>query len=636
MNYKPSPYPNQIDLIPNIQMRKLIVIFLFFVSITQTISAQKMPDLERIEPSFWWVGFKNHQLQLIVHGNEISQRDVSLNYQGVSLESVVKVENLNYLFLNLTINEEAKPGKFNIVFKTKGKKDINYDYELKSRNTSNIAQGINSSDLIYLIMPDRFANGDSSNDKIAGMKDQTFSRDSMYYRHGGDLQGIINHLDYIKDLGVTTLWLNPVLENDEFKTSYHGYANTENYKIDRRFGSNELYQKMVSAAHDKGLKVIKDLVHNHMGSQHWTVLDKPFKSWVHQWSEFTRTTYKDQTIFDPYASAADKNQMQNGWFDKHMPDINQENELAKNYVTQSHIFWIEYAGLDGFRLDTYPYNNQEYMAEWGKAIKAEYPKFSFFGETYVHGVINQAYFTQGKTISQKIDTELPAITDFQVHFAMLNSLNQKFGWTEGVNDLYTVLASDFVYQDAYRNVIHLDNHDITRFYTGVGEDFNKFKSGIALLLTLRGIPQLYYGTELLMTGANHPDGLLRADFLGGWKDDKVNKFTAEGRTAKENEAFNYVKTLANYRKSTTALQSGKTMQFVPVDGIYVYFRYDANKTVMVIYNSEEKSQNLKLNRFAERTNGFTGAKEISSTKILTAFDSIELPAKTTYIFELTK
>jgi glycosidase len=617
-------------------MRKLLTALLIFTSFTQTISAQIMPDLERVEPSFWWVGFKNHKLQLIVHGNQIAQKDVSLNYQGVSLESVIKVENPNYLFLNLTISENTIAGKFNIVFKTKGKKDINYEYELKPRNPAKIAQGVNSSDLIYLIMPDRFANGDYSNDKIAGMKDQTFSRDSIYYRHGGDLQGIINHLDYLKDLGVTALWLNPVLENDEYKTSYHGYANTENYKIDSRYGSNELYQKLVTAAHDKGLKVIKDLVHNHMGSQHWTVLDKPFQDWVHQWSEFTRTTYKDQTIFDPYASAADKKQMQNGWFDKHMPDVNQENELAKNYVTQSHIFWIEYAGLDGFRLDTYPYNNQQYMAEWGKAIKTEYPKFNFFGETYVHGVANQAYFTQGKTINQQVDTELPAVTDFQVHFAMLNSLNQKFGWTGGVNDLYDVLASDFVYQDAYRNVIHLDNHDITRFYTEVGEDFNKFKSGIALLLTLRGIPQLYYGTELLMTGKNNPDGLLRADFLGGWKEDKVNKFSAEGRTTKENEAFNYVKNLANYRKNTTALQTGKTMQFVPVDGIYVYFRYDELKTVMVIYNSEEKTMNLKLNRFAERTNGFSGAKEITTGKILTAFDSIEIPAKTTYIFELTK
>ena len=617
-------------------MKKLISILIFFVVFTQTISAQKTPDLERIEPSFWWVGFKNHQLQLIVHGPDISKREVSLNYAGVTLQSVVKVENSNYLFLNLTIGESTQPGKFNISFKLKGKKEVNYEYELKPRNNGTLAQGVNSSDLMYLIMPDRFANGDYSNDKIAGMKDKTFSRDSMYYRHGGDLQGIIDHLDYLKDLGITTLWLNPVLENDEFKTSYHGYANTENYKIDSRYGSNQLYKELVDASHAKGLKVIKDLVHNHFGSQHWTVLDKPFKDWVHQWPEFTRTTYKDQTLFDPYASAADKKQMQNGWFDYHMPDMNQENELVKNYITQSHIFWIEYAGLDGFRLDTYPYNNLDYMAEWAKAITTEYPHFTYFGETMVHGIANQAFFTKGKTINQKFDTELQGTTDFQIQFALLDALNQKFGWTEGVNTLYNVLASDFVYQDPFRNEIHLDNHDITRFYTSVGENFTKFKSGIAMLLTLRGIPQLYYGTELLFTGGSNPDGLLRADFLGGWKEDKVNKFTAAGRTPKENEAFNYIKTLANYRKNTTALQTGKTMQYVPENGVYVYFRYDNVKTVMVIYNSNDEAKDLKLARFMERTAGFTGAKEITNGKILDSFGTIDLPAKATYVFELTK
>ena len=617
-------------------MRNLIFALVVFTFITQTISAQKMPDLERIEPSSWWVGFKNHQLQLIVHGNEISQRDVSLNYQGVSLEAVVKVENPNYLFLNLTINDETKPGKFNIVFKTKGKKDIQYEYELKPRNTTDIAQGVNSSDLIYLIMPDRFANGDTSNDKIVGLNDNTFSRDSMYYRHGGDIQGIINRLDYLKDLGVTALWLTPVLENNEFKTSYHGYANTENYKIDPRFGTNETYKKLVSDAHQKGLKIVMDVVPNHVGSQHWTVLDKPIKDWVHQWIKFTRTTYKDQTIFDPYASKADKKVMQDGWFDNHMPDMNQENQLVANYIEQSYIFWIEYAGVDGFRIDTYPYNNLEFMAHWQKRVKDEYPNFTMYGETYVHGVTNQAYFTQGKTINQKIDTELPATTDFQVHFSLLDALNQNFGWMEGVNKLYSVLASDFVYQDAYRNVIHLDNHDITRFYSAVGENFAKFKSGLAMLLTLRGVPQIYYGTELAMAGVNNPDGLLRADFLGGWKEDKTDKFSAGDRSAKENEAFNYIKTLANYRKNTPALQIGKMMQYVPVDGIYVYFRYDAKQTVMVIYNSNDDVKKLDLTRFNERTNGFAGAKEITNGTLIDGFNTIDLPAKTTFIYELTR
>jgi neopullulanase len=615
-------------------MKKLSLLWIVFALFTQTISAQKNIELNRIEPSFWWVGFENNQLQLIVHGPNIAQRIPTINYEGVVLDSVDKVENPNYLFLNLTIKEAANPGKFSILFKSKGKKDINYEYELKPRNSALMAQGVNPSDLIYLIMPDRFANGDYINDKIANLKDKTFSRDSMYYRHGGDIQGVIDHLDYIKDLGATTIWLTPVTTNDEFKTSYHGYASTENYQIDPRYGSNEIYKNLVDLAHQNGMKIILDVVPNHVGSQHWTVLDLPFKDWIHQWSSFTRTTYKDQTLFDPYVAHADKKQMQNGWFDYHMPDVNQENQFVRNYISQSYIFWIEYAGVDGFRIDTYPYNNLEFMAEWIKRVKTEYPKFTFFGETYVHGITNQAYFTQGKTINQKIDTELPATTDFQVHFSLLNALNKKTDWTEGVNDLYNVLASDFVYQDPLRNVIHLDNHDITRFYSAVGEDFTKFKSGIAMLLTLRGIPQLYYGTELAMAGVNNPDGYLRSDFLGGWKEDKTNKFSESGRTTKENDAFNYIKTLANYRKNTSALQNGKTMQFVPIDGIYVYFRYDDQKTVMVIYNSNEESKNLKLDRFYERTNGFSGAKEITIGMILKDFSSIDLPTKTTYVFEL--
>ena len=617
-------------------MKKVLVIIVVFLTFTQTISAQKLADLERVEPSFWWVGFKNHQLQLIIHGNQIALRDVHLNYSGVSVANVQKAENPNYLFLTLLINKTTQPGKFNITFSLKGKKDLVYSYELKARNKGVLAQGVTDKDLIYLIMPDRFANGDDTNDKIAGLNDQTFSRDSMYYRHGGDIQGIINHLDYLKDLGATALWLTPVLENDVLKTSYHGYANTENYKIDPRYGTNKIYKKLVGDAHQKGMKIVMDVVPNHVGSQHWTVLDKPFKDWVHQWAKFTRTTYKDQTIFDPYASAADKKLMQNGWFDFHMPDMNQENQMVANYIEQSYIFWIEYAGVDGFRIDTYPYNNLKFMAHWQKRVKDEYPNFTLYGETYVHGMANQAYFTQGKTVNQKINTELPATTDFQVHFSLLDALNQKFGWTEGVNELYTVLASDYLYQDAYRNVIFLDNHDITRFYSGVGEDFTKFKSGLAMLLTLRGVPQIYYGTELAMPGINNPDGLLRADFLGGWKEDKTDKFISSGRTAKENEAFNYVKTLANYRKNTPALQSGKMMQYVPIDGIYVYFRYDKNKTVMVVYNGNDEVKKLDLTRFDERTNGFTGAKEITNGTKLNGFHTIDLPARTAYVYELKK
>ncbi|WP_205314278.1 glycoside hydrolase family 13 protein [Pedobacter namyangjuensis] len=609
-------------------MKKFIFLVVFAVALQ---AKAQMPALERIEPLNWWVGFKDQSLQLLVRGNRIADKTVSLNYAGVKLMGVQKVENPNYLFVNLQISSTAKSGTFPINFSQKGEKAISYTYELKSRKHK--TEGVTDKDFIYLIMPDRFANGDLSNDKIAGMKDKRFSRDSIFYRHGGDLQGIINNLSYLQDLGVTTLWLNPVLENDEPRASYHGYANTENYHVDRRFGTNELYKKLVDECHKRGMKMIKDLVHNHIGDQHFLYQDQPGKDWFHQWPKYTGTTYKDQTLFDPYAASADKKLMTDGWFDRHMPDLDQQNPLVKKYITQSHIWWIEYAGLDGFRLDTYAYNDKVFMAEWAKRIKLEYPQFSFFGETWVNGIPNQVFFTEGNTVNQKFDTGLPGVTDFQTYFAINEALNGKFGWTDGVNRLYTALASDYQYKDPTKNVVFLDNHDISRFYSVVGEDFNKYKSGIILLLSLRGIPQMYYGTEILMKNFANPDGKVREDFPGGWPTDTANKFYQKGRTEKENEAFNFVKTLANYRKSNTVLQNGKLMQFVPENGIYVYFRYNANKTVMIVMNSEEKEQIVTTARFSERTGNYKKMMNIITGEKMD-LEKIIMPAKTTYIFEL--
>jgi len=610
---------------------KKISIILFVILSNINLFGQK---LERIEPMFWFTAMHNPKLQLLVHGENIAASTVSLIYPGVKLVKVNKVENPNYLFLDLEISASAKAGKFPINFSSNGKKQT-YSYELKNRDKStNRFQGVSNKDFIYLIMPDRFSNGDKSNDVIQGMEETALNRDSMYYRHGGDIQGIINHLDYLKDLGVTALWLNPVLENNQPKTSYHGYANTENYKIDPRFGSNELYKKLVDECHKRGMKMIKDLVHNHIGTEHFTVKDMPMKNWVHQWSVFTKTTYREQVHMDPYASKKDKDLMVNGWFDNHMPDMNQENLFVKNYITQSHIWWIEYAGLDGFRLDTYAYNDLKFMAEWGKAIKAEYPKFTFFGETWVHGVPNQAYFTQGNKINQGIDTQLQAVTDFQALWGINEALNGKFGWMDGVVKLYNTFANDYQYEDPTRNVVFLDNHDLSRFYSVVGEDFNKYKSGLAWLLTTRGIPQLYYGTEILMKNFANPDGLVRDDFPGGWNGDKKDKFSADGRTDKENEAFNYLKTLANYRKNNPVLQTGKMMQFVPEDGIYVYFRYNGTKTVMIVMNGNDSEKTVKTDRFQERILHAKTASNIISGETLNNIKEIKVPAKTTLVLEL--
>jgi glycosidase len=604
--------------------------------LTSSAFAQ-LPALERIEPANWWVGMKNNKLQLIVHGNQIANRNVSINYPGVTLLKTNKVENPNYLFLDVEISASTQPGIFPIRFEKKGAKAIVSNYELKSRNVKQVkAQGVTTKDLVYLIMPDRFANGDKTNDIVKGMTETTLNRDSMYHRHGGDIQGIINNLDYLRDLGVTALWINPLLTNDQPKTSYHGYANTENYRIDPRYGTNELYKKLIDELHKRGMKMVKDLVHNHVGSNHWTVLDLPAKDWLNQWPTFTRTTYREQTHFDPYASAADKKQMVNGWFDFHMPDPNQQNPYVRNYITQSHIWWVEYAGVDAFRLDTYAYNDLDYMVEWAKDIKAEYPNLNSFGETWVQGVPSQTYFTEGNVVNQGFDSGLDGVTDFQALWGINEALNGKFGWTDGVVRLYNTLAYDYQYKDATKNVVFLDNHDLNRFYSVVNEDFSKYKSGIAWVLTTRGIPQFYYGNEILMTGTTTPDGKVRLDFKGGWPEDKVNKFTAAGRTEKENEAFNYVRKLATYRKNNEVLQTGKMMQFVPQDGVYVYFRYNADKTVMMVMNGEEKEVALSTARFAERTSGFTQALNVATDEVLADISQLKIPAKTTLVLELKK
>jgi glycosidase len=617
-------------------MRLKLAITLGFVFLSGYLLAQ-IPALDKVEPAFWWTGMKNPKVQLLVHGQNIAVSNVSLKYPGVKLAAVHKVENSNYLFVDLEIAPSARPGKFPISFKKAGEKDLVYSYELKLRNHSTQwAQGVTNKDLIYLIMPDRFSNGDPGNDKVTGMREMGLNRDNMYARHGGDLQGIINHLSYLKDLGVTAIWLTPEIENDEPQASYHGYAVTDYYKVDPRYGTNELYKTLVAKAHEMGLKVVKDLVHNHAGTEGWILRDMPMKSWVHQWPKYTNSNFRDAAVMDPHGAAADRKQMLDGWFDRRMADINESNPYVQNYITQNHIWWVEYAGVDGFRLDTYPYNDAAYMADWAKKVKAEFPHLSIFGETLVWNVANQAFFTQGNTVNRGFDTNLPGITDGVLKEAIYEALNGKEGWTDGVYRLYNIVAQDFMYQDATRNAIFLDNHDMSRFLSVVGEDFTKFKSGMAMLLTMRGVPQMYYGDEILMKNFSNPDGLVRSDFPGGWAGDKQDKFTADGRDKKENEAFDYIRTLANYRKNTPALQTGKLMQYIPRQGVYTYFRYDAQKTVMIAFNGNDKETTLDTGFFTERMDGFNSGTNVLTGQQITNLKQLTIPAKSTLIIELKR
>jgi glycosidase len=542
------------------------------------------------------------------------------------------------LFVDILIAPNTKAGLAFINVNTIIKNNtFKIPFEIKERRKGkgiNFAQGVTSKDFIYLVLPDRFSNGDTSNDRIPGMRDQTLRRDTVFNRHGGDLKGIQNHLDYIQSLGVTSIWLNPVLENDRFERTEHGYAFTDHYKIDRRLGGEKAYQNLIDASHKKGLKIIQDAVYNHVDEKHLTILDMPMKDWVHNWPVYTNTTYKDQVAFDPYASSIDKKKLVNGWFTTLMPDLNQNNPYVANYLIQHALWTVEQFGIDGWRVDTYAYNDLGFMNRCNDALTKEYPSITIFGETWYHGVPNQAYFVQNNL--KHPASNLGGATDFQTLWGIQDAMTRDFGWTDGVNNLYTTLAQDFLYKDPTRNVLFLDNHDMARFFSVVGEDIDKYKSSLSWLFTCRGIPQLYYASELATTGITSPsDGYVRLDFPGGWEGDKVNKFEASGRTEKDNEIWNHVFALANFRKNSSALTTGKMMQFVPQDGVYVYFRYDAKQTVMVVMNTAKTDKVISFDDYKERTKGFKQYTNVI-TKEKSATDNFTLGSYKTVVLELNK
>ena len=592
-------------------------------------------------PSHWWTGMKNTSLQLMLHADNIAVNRINISWPGVKLARVNKVENKNYVFLDLIISPTAKPGLIKIHFKN-DRTEGNAVYELKQKNKDDGTHrilGVSQSDLIYLLMPDRFANGDTTNDFFADMKDTLHDRTNPFDRHGGDLKGIEDHLDYFKELGVTAIWPTPVVENDMARTmegnvsrsTYHGYAFTDQYHIDRRFGGNEAYRKLVDAAHAKGLKFIQDAVYNHVGRDHWSVRDLPMKDWLNQWPSYTNTSYKEQPIVDPYASVIDRKISVNGWFTPSLADLNQRNPYVSKFLIQYAKWATEEFGIDGWRVDTYFYSDPEFLNTINNELKKEFPRLTIFGETLVPSVVDAAYFSENN-INTPFKHNCPGITDFPLCVAMLDGLRQP----GGINRLYSVLAEDILYKDPSRNCIFLDNHDLDRMYSIAGEDLAKYKMAINWLLTLRGIPQLYYGTEILMKNFKNPtDAEVRKDFPGGWKEDATNKFVKEGRTDLEQEAFEYVSRLANFRKTSTAIGKGKLMQYLPKDGLYIYFRYDASQTVMVVSNTSDKTVKPDWNYYSERTDGFDKARNIVSGETIKRDDFQILP-KESIVLELIK
>jgi glycosidase len=615
---------------------KKLIAFCTFSLLFLLAAAQ---DTLRVFPANWWTGMHNPQLQLLVHAKNIKNGShVSLKpYTGVKITSVHTFQNPNYLSINLNISSTAKPGNLLFTFQPAGAPATTLTYVLKQRSNQNgktRIKGISSEDFIYLIMPDRFSNGDPSNDRIPGMRDQSLDRSDYYKRHGGDLKGIQNHLDYLQQLGVTTLWLNPVLTNDMPDRTEHGYAFTDHYSIDPRLGGAPAYHELIDSLHNRGMKIIQDAVYNHVGIEHFLFRDLPDSSWFHFWPVYTNTTYKDQVLMDPYASASDKKEMSDGWFSATMPDVNQNNPYFANFLIQHAIWCTEEFGIDGWRIDTYAYNDLNFMNRCNKALLDEYPQLHMFGETWVHGIPDQSFFTRN-VYNIPYKSNLPGVTDFQLNlYGIVPALTQPFGWVDGVNRLYLTATNDFVYTNPYNNVIFLDNHDLSRFLSIVGEDVAKLKMGIAWLLTFRGIPQLYYGTEVLMKNFSNPDGLVRLDFPGGWPGDNPNKFEAAGRSAAENDMVNYVKTLANFRKTSMALTTGKLMQYVPRDAVYVYFRYNTQQTILCVMNTNDGDKEIDMRRFNERTKGFTKAKNIIDGSVMDITSTLKIPGKTVLVAEL--
>lgn len=583
------------------------------------------------EPAFWWSGMKNPELQLMVYGENIASFRPSVSYPGVKLKSSVALESPNYLLVYLDV-ENAQPGTFDITF-TKDKKQIKMPYELKARKKDACKiKGFDSSDVLYLIMPDRFANGDPSNDNLMMKTTYKTDRNDPSARHGGDLAGIEKHLDYIEDLGVTAIWLNPVLENDMQGGSYHGYATTNYYRVDPRFGTNEDYVRLIDKTHAKGMRVVMDMIFNHCGSDHIWMKDVPSKDWFNNLDKYVETSHVKEVYFDPYASEYDTKRMVDGWFVPSMPDLNQRNPHVATYLIQNSIWWIEYSGVDGIRQDTYPYADYKMMVDWCNAIYREYPDYNIVGEAWMNQTMGTAFWQKDSKLNERGNTMLKSVMDFRL---MGLSHSAFFGDAGGMQALYEHLAYDYAYADIYNVLRFLDNHDTDRFLPAMPEKLDAFKQGIAFMLTIPGIPQFYYGTELLMNGTKQKgDGYIRLDVPGGWPGDAVNQFEASGRTDIQNEAWNYMQKLLKWRKGNEVIAKGKMKHFVPQNGVYVYARNLNGKQVVVIMNGNAKESVLPLDRYDEILKGYTSGKDVITGKVVSLQKELTLGAKDVLVLEL--
>lgn len=611
-----------------------IILMCWVLLLAIPVSAQQYA-IQHLEPANWWVGMRYHEIEILVHGEDISELTPVINYPGVTLVNTKKVDNPNYLFVTVNISASAKPGQFAIDFGKEGKTHVSANYELQAREKHSAQRrGFDSSDVIYLITPDRFANANPHNDSVAQMTEKA-DRKNPGGRHGGDIAGMIRHLDYIADMGFTQIWPNPLLENNQPAYSYHGYAATHNYLIDPRFGSNEDFKHFVTQARKKGIGVIQDIILNHIGSEHWWMKDMPSRDWLNNPDTYVETNHRRTTIQDPYAAPDDKARFVNGWFSRAMPDLNQRNPLVARYLIQNTLWWIEYAGLSGIREDTYGYADEKFLSEWARTVMEEYPHLNIVGEEWSGNPNIVAHWQKGKENPSGHVPYAPSMMDFPIHDALRIALLEEEAWDTGLIRLYETLANDFIYPDPYNLVIFPENHDTSRIYSFLHEDVDLFRMAMVYMATMRGIPQLYYGSEILMTSPRErDDGAVRVDMPGGWRGDKQNAFTGKGLDKAQRDTQAFIKRLLNWRKDATVVHTGKLQHFAPMDGVYVYFRYNEEDTLMVVLNKNDAEVTLDLTRFNDFISDNAAGKDVLTGKTMNLASGLTLGKKSSTIIEL--
>jgi neopullulanase len=603
---------------------------LTFFLLSQTVL--KAQTIDRIEPQNWWVGMKYNTITLLVYGNNISELQPSISYKGVILTKTEKFENKNYLFITLKIDPSTKAGNVNINFNLNGKIVLSKEFPIleREKNSAN-RESYSPKDAIYLIVPDRFANGDKSNDIVPTLLENKIDRNGEGKRHGGDIQGISNHLNYIQSMGFTQIWCTPLVENNEPEYSYHGYAATDFYKIDPRYGTNEQFKQLVKDSKKRGIGFIWDVVLNHCGTEYYFIKDLPFKDWVNFPETHTRCNFLKSTLTDTYATEVDKKEYTDGWFDNQMADLNQRNPIVAKYLTQNTIWWIEYASLSGLREDTYSYADKDFLTQWTKTILDEYPNFNIVGEEMTRIVSQISYWQKDKKNFDDYKSYLPTLMDFALTDNIVSGLAYNNSW----GSTYEGVAQDFQYPNPNNQLIFPDNHDLDRIYSRLNKNFDNWKIATAIYMTMRGIPQFFYGTEVLMTNEKMGnDGLRRGDFYGGWEGDNKNAENGNGLNEEEKQAKAFFAKLLNWRKANSVIANGKFIHYAPRNDVYVYFRYNDKQKIMVLLNKSNNIQKLNLIRYSQMIPNKFKAKDVITDKHFDFVDTLEIPAKTAMILEV--